>query len=228
MHRDSSVDSLRHYIKSFGLDACFPEPFPYGLELHIYQKGEYFCQKGGYVESLNLIVKGKCQVIPASEDGRAFTLTLLKPLDMIGDIELLMNCSVLHDVYVLEDTITLSVPQYLFHQKMMNHVPFLQLLCRRFAQKNYMDSIQHSTSMLYPLRCRVSLQLYSLVQTFGSPTFPVNMKRMSQELMTSDRHLRRIFSELEQEGILLKNGRMVTIQNMERLNELTHPSDTSG
>ena len=82
--RDSSAAALRQYILKHDLTSCFPEPFPRGLELQYFQKGEFLCHMGETIGYFSLIVDGKAQVIPVSEDGRIVLLTNLKPLETVS------------------------------------------------------------------------------------------------------------------------------------------------
>ena len=223
--RDSSAASLRQYILKHNLTSCFREPFPHGLELQYFQKGEFLCRMGEPMEYFSLIMAGKAQVIPVSEDGRFVLLTNLKPMEMLGDIELLNGCNALHDVCAATDLAVLAIPRKLFSQLMSTNLPFAQLVSKLLADKIYQASMQHSTSMLYPLRCRLSRHLIEETQAAGSMTIPIRMLALAQELGASDRHLRRVLNDLCQEGAVTKSRHSITICNMARLLEISQHSN---
>lgn len=227
MKRDSSVPSMKQYMKQHHLDCVFPEPFPHGVELFRYQKGEFLCRQGEPMSHFHLLVSGKAQVIPSSEDGRIVLLTNLVPIDMLGDIELLSHCDALHDVCAASDLVTLAIPKKVFSELMRSNLPFVQLVCQLLADKIYKGSMQQSSSLLYPLPCRLSRYLLNEAQTANSLTIEIHMYTLAQELGISDRHLRRILNDFKQEGILIKNGHNIVILNPERLQTLSHDAESS-
>ena len=222
MKRDSSVSAMRYYITRNGLESCFPEPYPVDLELHFYQKGEFLCHMDDPVEYFSLIIQGKASVIPTSESGRIVVLTSLKAIEMLGDIELMNHIPTLHDVCADTDLVILAVTAKLFYQLMEENLPFVQLVCGLLAKKAYQSSKQHSTTMLYPLRCRLGRYLMNEAQAADSNIITIQMLSLAKELGTSDRHLRRVLQDLIQLHIIDKKQRRITIRDMEYLQQLAN------
>ena len=137
------------------------------------------------------------------------------------------GCNALHDVCAATNLTVLAIPRKLFNELMSTSLPFAQLVSKLLANKIYQASMQHSTSMLYPLRCRLSRYLLEESQATGSMTIPIRMVALAQELGASDRHLRRVLNDLRQEGIVTKNRHSIAICDLSRLQEISQHSGSA-
>lgn len=224
---DDSTQAMRHYLSRVQLEQTIPEAIWPLLELRYYQPGEYLCHAGERADYFWLIVQGRCKVIPSSEDGKVVVLTYVEPLGLNGDIELFNDCPFLHSVQADEKVVSITIPRHVFFNQMMNNLAFVQLLCKRFANKAYISSKKHSSAMLYSNKERLAHYIIKQVQDIAPQIIlPVHGRQACIDFHTSDvaqylgitaRHLRRVLAELEDEGLIKRSGNKVTVTNMQKL-----------
>lgn len=204
-------EHLETYIRRLGLDGVIPAGVRPLAGLRRYAAGEYLGEAGQPVDSLLILAEGRCRIMSLSDMGRQAILGYMRPPDVSGDIELLNGTPLLHSVCAELPTTAIAIPRQVFFDKMMGHLPFVQMLCRMFAGKLNDTSARHSSEMLYPLKNRLALHLLAEAADKGSTV--LHMETTAQYLGTSARHLRRVLAEWEGEGLVSRQGSRVMILN---------------
>lgn len=217
MRKEKSTVLMEDYLQQCGLDQIFPAAVLPKLELHLFEPGEFINLSGEPAQYFSICLKGKMKVIPSSEGGKIVLLDYIKPLDFLGDIELFCQRENLHSVTALSPCVVLAIPKSVFEREMMENVAFLRFVCRRLAGKLHQSSKNYSRSMLYPVKSRFCYYLLQLSEETESDIFPVKMIEAAQYLGITDRHLRRILSELEAEGMLVQNASIITILDRKKV-----------
>lgn len=219
MEKIFSMETKQSYIRRLGMESLFPDSLLEKVELHLYETGEFVNRAGEPAQYFCICASGKMKVLPSSEEGKIVLLDYIKPAGFLGDIELLCHCDNLHSVRALTPCAVLAIPQPLFEKEMMEHVPFLKFVSTSLAEKLYSSSINYSRSMLYPVKSRFCHYLLLLSDEMESDRFPVKMIEAAQYLGITDRHLRRILTELTREGLLSQHGSTVIILDRKRLEQ---------
>lgn len=214
---ESSSAVMKKYLSQLCLEEAIPEKVWPLIELCYYLPEEYLCRAGDRAEHFCLILEGRGKVIPTSEDGKTVLLSYLPPLDFLGDIELLNDCAFLHSVQAEEHTVAINIPRHVFLKDMMQNVAFLQFLCRRLANKIYMSSQKHSSAMLYPIKSRLERYIISQTEAAGRYEIIFKTDEAAQYLGITSRHLRRVLSDIEAEGLIQRSGMKVIVIDMDRL-----------
>lgn len=217
MFVDKSAAAMKKYVSQLQLEEPIPEKFWPLLQLRRYTQGEYLCYAGDRPEFLWIVAEGRCKVIPASEYGKTVVLNYLEPLDLISDIELFNECPFLYSVQAEGPVTAIAIPRDIFFNEMMGHLAFTQLLCQRFANKAYISSKKHSSAMLYSNKERLAHYIIKRLEDNPSQSIDFLTSEVAQYLGITARHLRRVLAELEDEGLIKRDGNQIWVINMKNL-----------
>lgn len=210
------TEELRQYVAALHLEDAIPEAAWPKIELSRYEPEEALATMGQTISHFSIMLEGRCRVSSSSEEGRMVVLGYLDPPAVNGDIELLNDCPSLHSVHAVGRVAALSIPRAVFFGEMMNHLPFVQMLCKGFAAKLYDTSSKHSRDMLYPLKSRLARHILARAPS-ATGVLPLDMEETSQYLGISPRHLRRVLAELEESKILVRAGGGVKVLDIAAL-----------
>lgn len=217
MRIESCAKLKKQYIHAVGLETIFLEEIFDKFDLHLFEAGEYLCHAGAHVEFFHIIIEGKCKVLPSSEEGKEVLLTYLKPVAICGDIELFNECEALHSVKAVEKVVAVAIPRRVFFDAMMKQPPFLQMLCRNFANKIYETSSNSSSNLLYSTKSRLSRCLLEEAQEQGSNTIQVKTSELAQHLGITARHVRRVMTSYEEDKVIKRHEGKVILLDIETL-----------
>lgn len=206
----SSIDRL-------GLSEILPERLRGTLQLQTFQKDEYVVHSANKPQGISILLSGKVQVMPLSEDGTEIILNYLYPLDVIGDMEILLSTGYIHSVRASVKTSMLFLPMPVVSELMEQSPPFLRFMLQALNAKVMIVSKYSSNSRLYGTKCSFCRFLYEQRLRMNTDVIPVVMKQAAIYIGISERHLRRIVRELEGEGLIQKLPRQIRILNPEAL-----------
>lgn len=204
-------------IERLGLSEILPKHLRGTLRLQSFQKDEYVVRSGHRPQGLSVLLSGKVQVMPLSEDGTEIILNYLYPLDVIGDIELLLGSGYLHSVRASVPTAALFLPLPVVAELMEHSPPFLRFMLQALNAKVMIVSKYSSNSRLYGTKCSFCRFLYEQKLRLNSDLIPILMKQAAIYIGVSERHLRRIVRELEADGLIEKQPRKIRILDAEAL-----------
>lgn len=175
------------------------------LRLRGYESGDWLMTQGEPISELLLLVRGHTRVRSLSAEGKSVVVDSLSSPTICGDIELLNHSPSLHSVVAVDAVSAIAVPQELFFSVLMQHPPFLSLLCYTFAEKLRATSLRHSSASLQPLSHRLARYLKYELAADGQAR-RISMTEAAQSLGVTTRHLRRVLAAWEARGIL-RRGR---------------------
>ncbi len=165
-----------------------------------YHKGQMIKEVDQPFHSLYIIIEGTIQVSPNSLDGKHIILEEISVGEMVGDIEYFHNHQSIQSVICKEEVILLEIPYSVIDELVASDITFLHFLCKQFASKLNNASIFHKQILLEDAKSRFS----SVLLKQKTNTFKINAERLSQVIGCSSRHLRRLRSELINNGIICK------------------------
>lgn len=213
MRKEISISVTKELIHQYQLDELFPEALLPKLEIHYYAEKEYVYIANESPQYFSICLKGRMKVIPSSEEGKIVLIDYLRPLSIIGDIELFCGCNYLHCVLAVTPVTILAIPRKLFLNEMMENTVFLRFMCITLSEKLNSSSKNHSLSLLYPVKTRLYYYVLQLSDEADSDTVAIKMVEAAQYLGISERHLRRILDECQEEGSLLQTSHQLKILN---------------
>lgn len=192
------------------------------LRLVHLKKGEYIFYSKEKLQYLYVLVKGRAKITPASKEGKLAVIDYIEPKSVLGDMEAALGNadSCLHDVQAIEDTLMIAIPYKLVEMELMYHVPFLRLMCRQLGEKLETASKKHFRKALYLAKNILSKALVTQAEEREGAFFPFSCRETALSIGISERHLRRILNELEEGGLVEKQGRKIRILNMNALKNM--------
>lgn len=198
-------------LERLGLADAVPGHLRKHLQLQSFQRGEYIAHAAQDPAGVSVIVSGRVQVMPLSESGDEIILNYLYPSDMIGDIEIVMKGPYIHSVTATVATTLLFFPHAALDELMDGSTAFLRYMLHALNEKVLMVSFYSSSTRLYGKKYCFCRYLYEQQQRLKTPLIPLNMKQAAIYIGVSERHLRRIIGELEQECLIEKQAKAVRI-----------------
>ena len=204
-------------LERLALSEVLPQRLRGTLRIHSFEKDEYVVRSGHHPQGISILISGKVQVMPLSEDGTEIILNYLYPSDVIGDMELLLGTEYIHSVRASVQTAALFLPLPVVTELMDQSPPFLRFMLQALNAKVLIVSKYSANSRLYGTKCSFCRFLYEQKLRMNSDLIPLQMKQAAIYIGVSERHLRRIVRELEAEGLIEKQPRKIRILNAEAL-----------
>lgn len=198
-------------IEQLGLSEILPQRLRGMLQLQIFRKNEYVVRSDHRPQGISVLISGKVQVMPLSEDGTEIILNYLYPLDVIGDMEILLSTGYIYSVRASMRTAALFLPLSVVTELMENSPPFLRFMLHALNAKVMIFSKYSSHSRFYGTKCSFCRFLYEQKLRLNSDLIPILMKQAAIYIGISERHLRRIVREMEEEGLIEKLPRQIRI-----------------
>ncbi len=208
------------YIDKYKIKEILPEELLKHLELVKFESGENILQAEEKLERFYFFVEGKLKVYTFQENGRSLLLSFYTKFDSIGEVELFKDLKVTNPVDAITDSYLLSLPIEILREKAFDYPPFLRYIIRSIIDKLNDLSTQSSFNLLYPLKNRLASFLWMHNTGKKEIILKDSFKEIAEYLGTTYRHLHRALKELEDEGLIRRNRRIISIQNVEKLKDL--------
>jgi len=208
------------YIKKYDIEDILPENLVDKLRLEKYESGENILQAGQELEKFYFFVEGKLKVSSFQENGRSLLLSFHTKFDSIGEVELFKSERVVNPVDAITDSFLLTLPIDLLRDKAMNYPPFLRYVINTLSDKLNDLSCQSAFNLLYPLKNRLASFLWIHYTGGKEIILKDSFKEIAEYLGATYRHLHRALKELEDEGIIKRNRRIVKVLKIQKLKDL--------
>ncbi|HCX04497.1 MAG TPA: cyclic nucleotide-binding protein [Clostridiales bacterium] len=208
------------YIEKYSIKDILPEDIINQLQLVKYDSGENILQAEEKLEKLYFFVEGKLKVYTFQENGRSLLLSFYTKFDSIGEVELFKDLKITNPVDAITDSYLLSIPVEVLKDKVMDYPPFLRYIIRTLTEKLNDLSTQSAFNLLYPLKNRLASFLWMHNTGKKEIILKDSFKEIAEYLGTTYRHLHRALKELEDEGLIRRNRRIISISNEKKLKEL--------
>lgn len=215
------LNLTKKILKTLSYDHIFSDDVLQKASLLSLPTKEQLFFSGDNYDALYCILKGKAFVTSYSESGSKIIVDTLPPGTFFGDIELYsFNYHSLHNVVAVPNTTVLKFPLQIVKSTLNKDIKFLNFMCQKLTEKLLVTSSNYSTSLLLSAKNKLARYLLNQLELNQSTTFNFSIKGISEVLGSSDRHIRRLMTELETEGILVRSRSTVTLLNIERIHSL--------
>lgn len=215
---------LNDYITKHGLDAVFEDSLVGNMKLKEVVRGEQLVRLGEKLEWFYLLVAGKLKVYRLVENGKKILIRFFRPLSAIGDLEFLSDFPPNAVVEAIDPSLVIAVPMKEIRKKAYDCPRFLRFVILQLSQKAYAFSKISSMNLVYPLENRIASYLWSVSKIDDDKDLEeirVNsLTELADLLATSYRHLSRVLSSMESEGIIsrIRGGiKIIDFQKLETL-----------
>lgn len=211
------IDLIKEYISQLNLEHIFSQDVLHILDIHIFKRDDVVFDEDDTLKYLYIMLDGRTGVTPSSEMGKMSLLDIVIPGDMIGDMEYFNGDNYYYRVIALTDCKLLAIPVDCISSCFKDNILFYQYISSNLAQKMKRTSYKYSRALLYPLKNRLAKYLLDLSKVHGKSIPDVLASYTADYFGISQRHLRRVLSDMESDGILVRENLMVKILDMDRL-----------
>jgi CRP/FNR family transcriptional regulator len=182
-----------------------------------YQKGELVFQPGS--EELDIVARGSLRVYQLSPSGKEQLLRVVRPGGYEGESRLFGagNDSLFGEA--LEESEVCRLSKRSFNQMLLKDPKIALRLFELSSQKWIQTERQVQLVALERVEQRIAAYLLDLVEKDGTyqVTLPLQMKDIAKYLGTTPEMLSRKFRQLEDDGLIARSGRKVTILDTDAL-----------
>lgn len=219
MKKRINTKQIKKYIEKYSLTGVIRDEFISEIEIHEYKKGEMIYQMKDELKYLYFLVEGKVLIHLQTEDGKEMHLDFGEPLDLMGDLEFINSSGIYSNVEAIKDTLLLAMPRDIVDENAKDNSKFYEMISKFLGKKLILTSKKYTQMILYPLKNRIASYIYDL--SAGDDLIE-GFRQMEVALSygISDRHLRRVLNELEDEMMIEKNRDKIKILDRKRLKKL--------
>lgn len=220
MKRIKDEKLLKKYLSQINLDKVIDEGLYDFIDIHSFDIHEALFSEDDKIEYLYVLLEGQIGVTPYSEMGKFSILDIVIPGDIIGDIEYFNGDNYYYQVVALTPSMVLAIPVKEMEKYLSQNVEFYKYTSMNLAKKMKRTSHKYSRTMLYPLKNRLAKYLYDLYEIQGKEISGIGGSQTADYFGISSRHLRRVLSEIESEGIINRSKNIVEVVDEEKLSQL--------
>lgn len=221
MQINTDKSHLITFIKNHDLGSIFDDRMIEQLELHCFDLGDQLIEEGAEVKYLYLVLEGEARVSPSSTEGKSGFLEYILPMDVIGDMEYFSQSPYFHSVVALTPCTYLAIPVKMIQSHFSHNINFYRFICENMASKMKRTSERYSRSLLYPLKNRLANFLLEQASRQNSNTITAPTEQIAEYFGVTSRHLRRVLSELEKEGVIHRSKDQITLMKLAFLQALS-------
>ncbi len=218
MERINDSKRIEAYIEEFNLKGIIKERYLDKIELHKYRRGDIIYYMEDDFEYFYFLVEGKVLVHLQTMEGKEMHLDFGEPLDLFGDLEYISSSGIYSNVEAIRDSYLLAMPRDIVEKNARENYKFYEMVSKFLGKKLVNTSKKYTSMILYPLKNRIATYLYDLA---GDDTTIEGFRQGEVALSygISDRHLRRVLGELEDEGVIRRERGRIEVVDRELLKE---------
>lgn len=201
--------TLDYYLKRFSLKKCFSPKVRSKLYLKNFEKGEIIFSISDSSQYLYFLVEGKIKVSSALYSDKEVVIEYSKPLEILGEIEYIQN----KEIYINVETITpctvISISRYDFDTILKGNDELYKFLLKSLSEKLTKGVKKTLKFHQKPLKERILEYLNSASK--NKEIENIKYIEMAHSLKISDRYLRKILKEMDEEGIIKKISKKIIL-----------------
>lgn len=200
------VKNIEFYIEKFSLAKYLHKDEREQMEIKSYEPQSFILMSGNTEKKLYFMVEGVAKVTVLSNEGKEMILDLVKPFDILGDLEFILGVEKLHNVEVVEKVITLEIKTENIKENSLLYKLMAETLAKKLqknAQRIWTRELMDSKEIVL----KFIKENKSYVEGY------IRYNEMAKLLGISDRQLRRILVELSHEGKIIKKNKKIYIEN---------------
>lgn len=216
MEKISDNKRIEAYIDKFNLRGIIKEKYLNRIELHKYHRGDIIYYMENDFEYFYFLVEGKVLVHLHTMEGKEMHLDFCEPLDLFGDLEYINSSGIYSNVEAIKDSYLLAMPREIVEKNARENYKFYEMISQFLGEKLVKTSKKYTDMILYPLKNRIATYLYDLA---GDDDFIEGFRQGEVALSygISDRHLRRVLGELEDDGVIRRDRGRIEVRDRDLL-----------
>jgi len=187
-----------------------------------YESGAFLVRERDTIEYLFFIISGEAWVTQNLANGRAHLYQIHSSGDIVGDVEYYLGCEATCSVQCMSEVSAGRIPYRIVEKIETAHPELSKALATALASKLRTSSFAAARNLGYPLIYRFAHYLCSTGLSFIPNA---RLEEAAELLGSSRRHLRRVLSQLEDQGAVKRDRRGVVVENEELLHEMLSEMD---
>lgn len=211
MKRIGDLFVIDEYYNELKMQRLFNKDMKKYIKLFKFERNEYICREGEDMSHFIFLIEGKAKLFKTLPNGRTVLLSFYKPLQVIGDIEIVKDQVASGTVQALDDCYCLAISMEKARKELTEDSKFLKFTCESLAEKLSVISMNSSINLLYPLENRLASYINELSVSIRKQStkayidFDENLVNIAELLGSSYRHLLRTLNGLCIKGVLEKD-----------------------
>jgi CRP-like cAMP-binding protein len=193
------------------------------------KKNDYIFHEGDEFKGLYIVLKGSVKIFKLSKDGKEYILHIITPPNIFGDVPLFTGGECPADVQSLEDSILLFVPKNELLNLLENNSKLSLKIMSGFASRLKSLSVKATELSLNEVINRLARYLITELDKSGNinlpePYFklPLSTATLAAYLGTIPETISRAMKKLRDSKIIRIHGRIVFIEDLEKLRNMAH------
>lgn len=213
-------DQKQKYIERYEINKILTMDIIDVIELVEYRSEETIIEEAETLNYYYFFVEGRLKIFQRQENGRNLLLQFYNTFETLGDLELMEQMEASCTVVALETSKLLRIDAAVLRHYAMTNPVFLRFIIRSLSSKLEMASRNYSKNLLYPVKNR--LAGYLMLHQLQGHTIILkeSFQEVSEFIGTTYRQLHRAFLELENDGIIHKDSKRITIKDQKKLQHL--------
>jgi len=204
------MNKIEKYISQYKLEEYIKVQDYNKFEIKTYEKDNYVVMSKTNNNKLYFFVEGTVKITLLSSDGKEMVLEFIKPFDIFGDVEFILKNDIYYNIQTNEKSTFLEID----FATAKNIDSLYKLISKTLANKLYRTSEKYSLKQLLNSKEIVLNFIYKNKNT------SIKLYEMAKLVGLSERQLRRILNDLEEENIILKNGKKIEIIDLDAIQEI--------
>ena len=209
---------LKKYAEKTNLYSYFDSDISSIIELIYYEPEEYIIDAGEISKYLLFMVNGECRFFAISADGTYVSFGAVDDFDIFGEVSSLWGLVPASNVQAVKPTYCIGIRLSKYREILLNDNRFLRYLCQLISTR--VVTANEALTTYVSAKAESRLANY-ISQHLKDNLFTASLKRCSEAIGISYRHLIRLMNSFCDRGILSKSGRKYYVINTDALTELT-------
>lgn len=225
MLKVEDLDLKRKYIEKYELKSYFSQDHFDKFDLYKLEKGKELYNLYESLDKFYFLVSGGLKIFVNLENGNSLLIRFIKPLGILGDLELGENRVIKTNVQAISDCYLIGIEVEELRKFGFDDPVFLRNIVTSLSHKLHTVSTAMAINLSYPLENRFAGYLISLSALEGDKRIDEiktkNLKEIATLLGSSYRHLCRVIKTFVDDGLIEKNSSDIKILDYKALKSLS-------
>ncbi|MGN7479388.1 Crp/Fnr family transcriptional regulator [Solibacillus silvestris] len=186
----------------------FPSELIAEIQWKTYEPNDAILTAGDEIDGLYFLVEGKYYVSSLEITGKELLLRYSKVPAILGDIEVLEQCTIQSNCIAAERCEFIFVPLITYKNCLQNDALFAQLLLKELAYKLKTCTVSSRVNALSPVSVRLAAYYCTIASGNANSEYIISNKldEVAALIGTTKRHLNRIMRQWQEEGLIYRQG----------------------
>jgi len=215
------IKDVKMYLDTSVIGSIFKPEVKDLCRLFSYEAGDLICEKHGDIQYLLFLVKGEVKVFTMLESGKVYLLRIEHAISVYGDLEVLFDEAYSANVEALNQCQCLGIPIGYIRRECLDSPEFLKYIISSLSTRLERITDMSTSNLLQSLKPKLASYLLAFrIDSNKVVAMTVTYTEVAEHLGTTYRHLSRVLKEMEEEGLIMKKGRIIELLELDILEAL--------